>query len=354
MVYSTKTNNSHGTPLVAIRCIAYNQASYIRQTLDGFVMQRTDFSFVAIVHDDASTDGTADIICEYASKYPNIIYPIIETENQYSKPGNPLGQIMSKALNATGAKYVAYCEGDDYWIDPFKLQKQIDFLEENPDYSLVCTKCDKFIQKSGKILNNIDWGKNGVITFNDLVVSNQIATLTVVLRTNVLNKYIKFIGNAPTWSFGDYPIWLYAATLGNIMKLPDSTAVYRVLEKSASHLTDDKSKISWAYSSFSMFDYFDKKFKIPKSLRREAIFYKCHKYGSLAIVNNDIYLTNRIKNFYLENNFFIAWISFKILCDCPKLSFISNFIESHIAVKSPLFYLRKKLRQLYNVGKTNI
>ena len=118
------------TPLVAIRCITYNQAAYIRQCLDGFVMQRTDFAFVAIVHDDCSTDGTDDIVREYAQRYPHIIKPIFETENQYSKGDGSLSRIMTQACNNTGAKYIAMCEGDDYWTDPLKLQKAA-FLSMN-------------------------------------------------------------------------------------------------------------------------------------------------------------------------------------------------------------------------------
>ena len=91
-------------PLVAIRCITYNQAPYIRQCLDGFIMQRTDFPFVAIVHDDCSTDGTDAIVREYAERYPDIIKPIFETENQYSKRDGSLSKIMTNACNETGAK----------------------------------------------------------------------------------------------------------------------------------------------------------------------------------------------------------------------------------------------------------
>ena len=105
-------------PLVAIKCLVFNHEPYLRDCLEGFVMQQTDFPFVAIVHDDASTDHSADIIREYAAKYPDIILPIYETENQYSKHDGSLGRIMNTAVDATGAKYVAMCEGDDYWTDP--------------------------------------------------------------------------------------------------------------------------------------------------------------------------------------------------------------------------------------------
>ncbi len=137
-------------PLVAIKCFVYNHEPYLRDCLEGFVMQQTEFPFVAIVHDDASTDKSADIIREYAANYPDIIKPIYETENQYSKSDGSLGRIMNAAVDATGAKYIAMCEGDDYWTDPRKLQKQVDFLETHPDYSMVCGRYVRYWQNYGK------------------------------------------------------------------------------------------------------------------------------------------------------------------------------------------------------------
>lgn len=136
-------------PIVSIRCLTYNHAPYIRQCLDGFVMQKTNFKFEAIVHDDASTDGTADIVREYATKYPDIIKPIYETENQYSKQDGSLSRIMNAAISPS-AKYIAMCEGDDYWTDPYKLQKQVDFLEKNPEYGFIGTLC-KILSHNNKL-----------------------------------------------------------------------------------------------------------------------------------------------------------------------------------------------------------
>ena len=122
-----------GDPLVTIICLVYNHEPFLRQCLDGFVMQKTTFPFEAIVHDDASTDGSAAIIREYAEKYPDVIKPIYQTENQYSKPDGSFAGI-SKAMHPN-SKYIAKCEGDDYWTDPNKLQIQVNFLENHPDYS---------------------------------------------------------------------------------------------------------------------------------------------------------------------------------------------------------------------------
>ena len=107
--------------MVSIQCLVYNHEPYLRQCLDGIVMQKTNFRFEAIVHDDCSTDGSRKIIEEYAAKYPDIIKPIYETENQYSKKDGSLRRIVNSRL--TG-KYIALCEGDDYWIDNLKLQKE--------------------------------------------------------------------------------------------------------------------------------------------------------------------------------------------------------------------------------------
>ncbi len=123
-------------PLLVSLTITYNHEKYLREALEGIVTQKTDFPFVAIVHDDASTDGTAKVLREYAEKYPDIILPIYEKENQYSQGGGKVGKIIRAAREATGAKYVALCEGDDYWTDPYKLQKQVSFLESHPDYSM--------------------------------------------------------------------------------------------------------------------------------------------------------------------------------------------------------------------------
>ena len=180
------------TPLVAIRCIAYNQEKYIRDTLDGFVMQKTDFPFVAVVHDDASTDNTASIIREYAEKYPDIIKPIFETENQYCKPGNPLGKIMKQAIDATGAKYVAFCEGDDYWTDPLKLQKQVDFLENNPDFTM-CFNAIEVVNEHTGTTYPLAKVETREYSSSEIIESLLLQTASVILRKDIYSseRYIK-------------------------------------------------------------------------------------------------------------------------------------------------------------------
>lgn len=138
---------SEKTPLVSVCTMAYNQAPYIRECLDGILMQKTDFTFELLIHDDASTDGTADIIREYEAKYPDIVKPIYQTENQYSKKINICQAYIYPRVKG---EYIAFCEGDDYWTDPLKLQTQVDFLERNSDVSCCFHMVDIFQQNTGK------------------------------------------------------------------------------------------------------------------------------------------------------------------------------------------------------------
>lgn len=217
----------HLVPMVVIRCTVYNHEPYLRDCLEGFVMQQTNFPFVAIVHDDASTDNSAAIIREYEEKYPNIIKPIYETENQYSKQDGSLGRIMNAAIEATGAKYVAMCEGDDYWTDPLKLQKQVDFMEANPEYSICFHKVKRLIQQTGEFKDEIDViDMPGRSTIVDLVEGNYIHTPSALYR--IYPKIIKQYLNMMSCLFGDYTTWLLLANKGDIFKFEDIMAVYRV------------------------------------------------------------------------------------------------------------------------------
>ena len=171
---------------VTIRCFTFNHERFIRQCLEGFVMQKADFRFEAIVHDDASTDNTAAIIREYAEKYPDIIKPIYETENQYSKHDGSLTRIMNAH---TRGKYIAMCEGDDYWTDPYKLQKQVDFLESHPDYVMCSSRFDKYWQESGVLEEDPDKDFEGAdYDLQNLIGGKWLTqTLTVMYRRSALD-----------------------------------------------------------------------------------------------------------------------------------------------------------------------
>ena len=163
-------SHRHPNILVSICCITYNHAQFIKKALDGFLMQQPPSCVLKsaemsewceiLIHDDASTDGTDDIVREYAAKYPDKIFPLYEEVNQYTHGG--AGKMDLYNYNRARGKYIAYCEGDDYWTDPNKLQKQVDFMETHPDYSVCWHRCiQRIVQTNqmyddecGKILPN--------------------------------------------------------------------------------------------------------------------------------------------------------------------------------------------------------
>ena len=273
------------TPLVSVKCMTYNQEKYIGQCIDGFLMQKTSFPFEILIHDDCSTDDTTNIVLEYAKKYPKIIKPILEDENQYSKHD---GSHHKKIDTAIKGKYIALCEGDDYWIDENKLQMQVDFLENNPEYGMCYTKAKPYNQSMQKFnKKSIGADFDG---FEDLLKNgNRIPTLTTVYRKDLLDKYQKEIqpGNKG-WLMGDYPMWLYFSHESKVKFFDKTTAVYRVLENSASHSVD-----------------VEKQFRFEKSNREIRQFY-ANKYNIIVEFEDDVFIrfyiyVNMLKKKYDAN-----------------------------------------------------
>lgn len=212
-------------PLVSIKNLVYNHEKYIAQALDGFLMQKTDFPFEVIVHDDASTDNSAQIIREYEKKFPSIIKPIYETENQYSKHDGSLGRIVNSKLSG---KYVALCEGDDYWIDENKLQMQVDFLEKNPEYTMCFHNAIEHYEdgsvpdKEFSQVENRDY--SGIEFFKHWIVP----TASVIYKKEITESdFYKKIKEDRNLIFGDTPLFLTSTKYGRVRGFSNTMVVYR-------------------------------------------------------------------------------------------------------------------------------
>lgn len=160
-------------PKVSILCLTYNHEKYIKQALDSFLMQKTNFNFEILIHDDASTDKTTQIIKKYQKKYPKIIKPIIQTKNQYSQK-KIYGLVNRFLLPLAKGKYIALCEGDDYWCDPNKLQISIDTLDKNPD--CVMFSHNTFVKKNKNKKLDLLVDKNQSFEKNKFSLTNSIYT----------------------------------------------------------------------------------------------------------------------------------------------------------------------------------
>ncbi|WP_263261178.1 glycosyltransferase [Pseudomonas sp. RIT-PI-S] len=201
-------------PLVSVVCPAYNQQAFIAQTIDSFLAQQTDFPFEILINDDASTDGTREIIRAYAERYPSLIRPVLHEQNQYRQ-----GKLFFPALfNMAKGRYLAYCDGDDYWTDPLKLQKQVSFLEGHPDY--VITYHDAvMVDEQGEQGLQLGHRYQRDASSLELMQGRRISTLTACFR-NLLHELPRELELAPLmdvcwWSMlGAHGKGKYMANIG--------------------------------------------------------------------------------------------------------------------------------------------
>lgn len=233
---------------VSIDCITYNHEPYIADAIESFLMQKTDFEFEILIHDDASTDATAEIIRSYEKKHPELIKPIYQTENQYSK-GATLGRFNEERAKG---KYLAVCEGDDYWTDPYKLQKQIDYMEAHPECSMCVHAADRVSAVSKKAISSVrPANENRKLTVEEIIEGGGgfIATNSIVFVKDKISDYPAFYLNSP---IGDYPLVIHAALQGIVYYMDDNMSAYRVGVSG-----------SWTQKEFSQID---KKIKHMKAM----------------------------------------------------------------------------------------
>ncbi len=223
--------------MVSVFCTAYNHEKYIRDCLEGFVKQKTNFKFEVLINDDASTDNTASIIREYEKKYPDIIKPIYQKENQYSKGISIYRQILVPEASGGGGRYIAFCEGDDFWTDELKLQKQVDALEKNLDCNM-CVARVRDVAENGEYTNNFHPSKNyrgGKYKPKDFlkIALSEYAfqTSSFVVRKSIYDIYINldadFKNFAKNAGVGDWPLMLFFGQYSDIYYFDDEMSCYR-------------------------------------------------------------------------------------------------------------------------------
>lgn len=207
--------------LVSINCITYNHEKYIKSALDGFLAQKTNFEYEIVIGEDCSTDGTRAIVKEYAGKYPDKIVLVISDENVGAS--NNEKRIFEKSRG----KYIALCEGDDYWTDPYKLQKQIDYMENNPQCTFCFHNAEVFDDETGKIKNLMVSKKikSGIYSSGGLAVLGFIPTASFVYKRECMVNLPEWYDNAIV---GDLPTKLITSSYGYAYYIDDVMSVYRV------------------------------------------------------------------------------------------------------------------------------
>ena len=237
------------SPMVSVRCITYNQESYIAKALDSFLMQETDFPFEVVVHDDASTDRTAEIIKEYVAKFPKIIKPIYEVENQYSKRDGSLDRAILPFLKG---KYVAFCEGDDYWCDVNKLQLQYESMEHHPESPICLHNVQVITEDGAKTKSIIPVGKNfktGFITqeeFAYCIISQATVCFQLSSYFTKTDLLIRFERNKPDYckfsTAGDGKLLRFCLNEGKPFFINRVMSCYRSQSRGSWNLRENSTK----------------------------------------------------------------------------------------------------------------
>jgi len=213
-------------PLVSIWCMTYNHAPYIRDAIEGFLAQKTSFSFEIVIHDDASTDGTIEIIQEYEAKYPHLITTICREENIYHLP-NRMDVLSETKRKFVSGKYVALCEGDDYWTDPYKLQKQVDYMEAHAECMMTVHNADRIDFSKNETYPMSPFSESGILSAEQIIMQRNgiIPSASYVLR----KECMCLEGIFAKCGIGDWPTQLYALTKGYIYYFDDVMSVYRYM-----------------------------------------------------------------------------------------------------------------------------
>ena len=303
----------HNDWMVCVRCFTFNHANYIKDALNGFCMQQTNFPFVCCIIDDHSIDGEQAIINDYLEEHfiihdtPNVrkeenddyeltfarhkynkncFFAVFYLKyNHYSIKKNRLSYIKEWNDNSN---YIALCEGDDYWIDAGYLQNQVDFLEKNGKYGMVYSDCNSYVQSTHTLLNANC--KTGHTEPRDMLLENYIATLTVIMRASSYEKYLMEVDEKTrsSWKMGDYPIWIWFSIRSKIGYIHKTVATYRILDSSASHNKDLKKQLEFAINAKEISLYFANRYgyeDVLLQLEREI-----NKYYSLrSLLDLDIH-----------------------------------------------------------------
>lgn len=299
-------NNTENKVMVSVNCITYNHERYIGEAIESFLMQKTNFAYEILIHDDCSTDSTPKIIKEYEKKYPELIKVIYEKENQYSK-GSKLIPLNEKIASG---KYIAFCEGDDYWTDPYKLQKQVDFMEQHPEYSM-CTHSALTVDANGEKLSMTVRPSVGNKEFSieEIIINDGslFPSNSMLYRLNLVKDRPKFYLNAPV---EDYPLTIYSALKGKVYNFDEVMSAYRV-----------EAIGSWSEKMMNNIQYFITQKKRIVLMLQEIDAYTNYEFHDT--IHNRIFLMHIGKAQRLAETTPISE-RLRYLFDCKKLNIVEK------------------------------
>lgn len=261
-------------PLVSVRMITYNHIGYIHDSIRGVLNQKTDFRFELVIGEDCSTDGTREAVFEYREQHPEIIRVITSDENVGMHENN------KRTHEACRGKYIAFCEGDDFWQDSDKLRRQVEFMENNPGYGMVISDSNVYFHERRKTIPSFNRTRRNIVQAQEVTVREalgfgnlHIFTCTALIRKEVLDLIIAhdpYLHQSDHFLMGDVQIWAELAILSRVWYMADCPATYRVLEESASFSKNQMKTMRFWLSGYEMRIYLCDKHGLAPELCREV------------------------------------------------------------------------------------
>jgi glycosyltransferase involved in cell wall biosynthesis len=318
-------------PIVSVVMLTYAHENYIEEAINGVLMQKCNFEVELIIANDTSPDNTDSVVNSLLKSHSKSDW-IKYTRHDSNKGVTPN---FIWGLQQAKGKYIAICEGDDYWTDPLKLQKQVDFLAENESVGLVSTLRMNLNQENGVIVKEKELSKkHQFYSFNDVIFGCKIATLTVMLKTEIIKKFIKLYMSNPTKiSALDYTIWVYISYHSKIAIINEYTAVYRMLQNSLSH---QKNKWILKRQYFNDFLFLVKELGIQDDESiKVAIYLRAKSFYKMACYSKDKDSIKIIKDVFLKHKDYYRYLSINLFC--------------RIKILIPLFVFKNKVLVKLNI-----
>ena len=285
-------------PLVSVKMITYNHAPFITEAIEGVLQQETTFPFELVIGEDCSTDGTREIVFDYQKKHPDIIRVIISDKNVGMKKNN------LRTLKAGRGKYIAFCEGDDYWHHPGKLQKQVDYMESHSECGLVFTDYDIYLQRPNKVVRNVNcsYGIRSPMHLNVEQIIEKVGTVvntcTVMGRRKLIEQVIygdPYLHQSEKFLMGDTQLFAELALISKVSYYPESLATYRIHDESATRSRDPRKVQRFRKSAAEMKLYLCDKHRLPESIRRKVELYWCNACLFLAFLERSATLAEEVR-----------------------------------------------------------
>jgi len=285
-------------PLVSVHMLTYNQAPYIGQAIGGVLQQKRNFPFELVIGEDCSTDGTREIVLEYQKKYPDIIRVIKSDKNVGGTKNN------YRTMKACRGKYIAFCEGDDYWHNPNKLQKQVDYMESHLECGMVYSSFDVYQVKSKKRIKDFiryrKWESPESPSISDFLEgkARAILTCTAMTRRDLLEQVVEsdpYLHQSDQFLMGDTQLWAEIGSRAHMHYIPESLATHTITDESATRSKDIKKRLRFAISSAELLLYLCNKYNLPLSIRKKPEAKWCNNSLQLAFYTRSAEIADEVR-----------------------------------------------------------